>query len=71
MKINIVALQELLQERFNGNQTLFAEEIGIERSHVNKVFKNEGQGAGAMFCGAIIKFCNNNGLDYQKYIFLE
>lgn len=71
MEINIEALEELLENKFNGNQTLFAETIGLERSHVNKVFCNKGRGAGATFCGAIIKYCNNNNLDYQEYIFLN
>lgn len=71
MEVNIEALEELLEKKFNGNQTAFAENLGLERTHVNKVFKNKGKGAGAIFCGAIIKYCNNNRLDYQKYIFLN
>lgn len=71
MEVNIEALKELLKERFDGNQTVLAEEMKIERTHVNKVFKNNGKGAGATFCGAIIKYCNDNQLDYRKYIFLK
>lgn len=71
MGVNIEALEELLENEFNGNQTLFSEKTGIERTHVNKVFKNKGKGAGAVFCGGIIKYCNNNKLDYHKYIFLN
>lgn len=71
MEVNIEALKRLLEERFNNNQSLFAEALGIERTHVNKVFKKNGKGAGALFCGAIIKYCNLNNLDYQKYIFLN
>lgn len=71
MEINMEELKKLLEEKFNGNQTAFAEATGLERTHVNKVFKNKGKGAGAIFCGAIIKYCNNNNLDYQKYIFLD
>lgn len=70
MEINIEELKKLLNERFNGNQTFFAETMGLERTHVNKVFKNNGKGAGAIFCGAIMKYCNANNLDYQEYIFL-
>lgn len=70
MEVNIEALEQLLKEKFNGNQTAFAESMGLERTHVNKVFRNNGKGAGAIFCGAIIKYCNNNNLDYEKYIFL-
>lgn len=72
MEINIGALEKLLRDKFNNNQTIFAQEMGIDRTHVNKVFKNNGKGAGAMFCGAIIKYCNDNNLDYREYIiFLE
>lgn len=71
MEVNIQALKELLNEEFQGNQTAFAEAMGLERTHVNKVFKNNGKGAGAIFCGAIIKYCNTKNLDYQKYIFLN
>ncbi len=71
MEINIKALKKLLEDKFQGNQTLFAEATGLERTHVNKVFKNNGKGAGAIFCGAIIKYCNENQLDYQNYIFLN
>lgn len=69
MKVNIEALKKLLEKEFHGNQTAFAESMGLERTHVNKVFRNNGKGAGSIFCGAIIKYCNNNNLDYQKYIF--
>ena len=71
MEVNIEKLKELLKVRFNNNQTLFAEKLGIERTHVNKVFKSNGKGAGAGFCGAIIKYCNENKLNYEEYIFLN
>lgn len=68
MEVNIENLAKLLKEKFNNNQTIFAQEMGLERTHVNKVFKNDGKGAGATFCGAIIKYCNNNKLDYKDFI---
>lgn len=71
MEVNIEALQRLLEEDFKNNQTFFAEKMGLERTHVNKVFKNNGKGAGAIFCGAIIKYCNSNNLDYKEYIFFN
>lgn len=71
MKINIEALKKLLEEKFHGNQTIFSEATGLERTHVNKVFRSNGKGAGAIFCGAIIKYCNQNNLDYQNYIFFK
>lgn len=71
MKVNIEELDKLLKEKFNNNQTLFAQEMGIERTHVNKVFKNKGEGAGATFCGAIIRYCDSNKINYKKYINLS
>lgn len=68
MEINIDALKRLLKEKFNNNQTAFSKEIGINRTHVNKVLKNNGKGAGSIFCGAIIKYCNDNNLNYKEYI---
>lgn len=70
MEIQIDKLLELIEEKFNNNQTLFAQTIGIERTHLNKVLRNNGKGAGALFCGALIKYCNENNLNYEEYIFL-
>lgn len=70
MEVNIEELKKLLKEKFYNNKSLMAKVFGIEVSHVSKVLKNNGKGAGAKFCGAIIKYCEDNKLDYKKYIFL-
>lgn len=69
MEVNIEALEQLLAEEFNGNQTAFAQTFGLERTHVNKVFRNKGKGAGALFCGAILKYCKEKNINDEKYIF--
>lgn len=69
MEVNIEALEKLLEDEFKGNQTVFAQTLGLERTHVNKVFKTKGKGAGAGFCGAIIKYCKEKNIDEEKYIF--
>ena len=71
MEVNIEALKRLLHEQFSDNQSLLAEKIGVERTHLNKVLNSNGKGAGANFCGAIIKYCNDNNIDYQKFIILS
>lgn len=68
---NIKALLELLKTHFNNNQSEMARAFKVERTHLNKMFKCNGKGAGAVICGAIIKYCNDNNLDYTKYIFLN
>jgi hypothetical protein len=69
--VNIEKINELIQNKFHGNQSKFAEEVGIQRVHLNKVIKSNGKGAGAIFCGAIINYCNENNIDYKEYIFLS
>lgn len=71
MEINIENLEKLLKEKFFGNKSLLAKTLRLEVSHVNKVFNNKGRGAGAKFCGAIIKYCEVNKLNYKKYIFFD
>ena len=68
---NIKALLILLKEKFDNNQSEMARVLNVERTHLNKMFKCNGKGAGATICGAIIKYCNENNLDYTKYIFLK
>lgn len=71
MTPNIKALLILLKEKFDNNQSEMARVLNVERTHLNKMFKCNGKGAGATICGAIIKYCNENNLDYTKYIFLK
>lgn len=71
MKVNVVELQILIKNEFGGNQRAFSRALDIDRTHLNKILKNNGKGAGGGFCGAIIKYCNENNKDYQRYIFFD
>ena len=71
MKINVRKTKQLLKEKYNNNISEMARELGVERSHLSKTIKNGGQGAGGILCGAIIRYCDNNNLDFREYIFLE
>ena len=71
MIINMKALLKLLKEVFDNNQTEMAKAFGVERSHLNKVLRCNGKGAGATMCGAIIKYCNRNDLNVDDYIFFS
>lgn len=68
MKLNMEALKILLKSKFGGNQSEMARALDIERTHLNKVFNDDGKGAGATVCGALIKYCNANNLNYKDYI---
>ena len=71
MTPNMKALNELLKTKFNNNQSEMAREFGVERTHLNKVFRSNGKGAGANICGAIMKYCTENNLKVEDYIFLS
>lgn len=71
MTPNIEALSNLLKTHFDNNQSKMARALNVERTHLNKVFKSNGKGAGAIIYGAIIKYCDENNLDYKNYIFLD
>ena len=71
MKLNMIALKGLLERQFHNNQSEMAKALKIERTHLNKIFNNNGKGAVATIYGAIIKYCNDNNLDYKIYIFLN
>ena len=71
MNVNVEALSELLKERFNNNQTKMAKAFGVSRYQLNTVLRKNGKGAGADFCGAVINWCECNGIYYKNYIFLS
>lgn len=71
MKLNSKAIKKLLKEKFDNNITLFAKEINVDRTHLSRVIRSNGNGAGAVVCGGVIRYCNKNNLDYKDYIFLE
>lgn len=70
MELNMEALNELLEERFDNNQAKMARILGVSKYQLNIVLKNNGQHAGKKFLGALIKFCDTNEYDFRKYIFL-
>lgn len=71
MQINILELQTLIKTEFHGNQKAFSKVLSIDRTYLNKILKNDGKGAGIKFCEAIMKYCNENNKDYERYIFFN
>ncbi|TCO69544.1 hypothetical protein [Marinisporobacter balticus] len=70
MKPNILKIQKLVDEKFEGNKTSFARSIGVKRSQVS-VILNDGVGAGIKFFGGLIKYCDEHNLNFREYIFLQ
>ena len=71
VKVNVAAVQELIDEHFRGNQTWFAEEISVAPAYVSRILNNKVEGNSDKVCNGIIKFCELNGLDFRKYIILS
>ncbi len=71
MKVNVINLNRLIEEKFRGNQTFFAETSKIDRSYLNQILNNRVSNNSPKVCNAIIKFCENNNLNYKDFIILE
>lgn len=69
MEINMKAFVTLLEERFKGNQSEMARNIGVSKYQLNAILKNNGRNAGKKVIGGIIKFCIANNYNFMDYIF--
>lgn len=70
MKINIVAVNELIKKDFRNNKTWFAEVIGINKSYLSQILNGKVNTSSFKACNAIIDYCKDNKLDYNQYISL-
>ena len=71
MKINVEKVKELIEDKFRGNLSFFAETIGIDRSYLHQIFNKQKNENSPKTCNAIIKYCEKNNLKYEDYIFLD
>ena len=70
MEINMGALNTLLREKFNNNQSEMAKILNVSRYQLNMVLNHNGKNAGKKIIGAIIKYCDENNYNFRDYIFL-
>lgn len=68
MKPNITELQKLVDNKFGGNKSDFANAIGVNRGQVSKVLK-DGNCAGSLFFGGLLAYCEKENLDFKEFIF--
>lgn len=68
MKARIEEVQNLIRDKFRNNQSWFSEELNISRSYLNKVLNGKMESDSPKFCNALMKYCKENGLDYNQYI---
>lgn len=67
MEINRKKIFDLMNTHCAGNYNRFARELGVDPSHLYR-FLNTGVGGGKKIVISIIKFCKNNGLNFDEYI---
>lgn len=71
MKLNIPAIKELINVKYRGNQSFFADEIDIAVSYLNQILNGRRNDNSSRVCNNIIVYCEKNNMDYKKYIFLD
>ncbi len=70
MKINTKALNELIEEKYRGNKTWFAEIIGLNPKTLIQLLNGSYSDESPKAIRCITMFCKNNKLNYKDYIFL-
>lgn len=70
MRLNIEAILQLIKEKFRNNKTWFAETIGVDSSYLNSVLNKKAISHSPKICNGVMKYCQDNNLDYRKYIIL-
>ena len=68
MRINIVAVKQLIQEKFRNNQSWFAEELTMDAHYFNQIMKGTKEPTSPKACRGIIDYCKRNGLNSNDYI---
>ena len=70
MKLNIKAINELIDTRYRSNVSWFADEIGINRSYLTMILNGKHQDNSPKVINHLCLYCKKKNLDYKKYIFL-
>lgn len=69
MKINVMAVRELIKEKFDNKVSKFVKEIQVDYSYANQILNGHKSPESKKICDGIILYCKKNNIDYHKYIF--
>jgi len=69
VRANVLAIQKHVDEKFQGNKTKFSEALRVNRAQLSKILTHN-EGAGALFFGELIRYCDENHLNWREFIFL-
>ncbi len=70
MKVNIKAVNHLIDTHFRGNKTWFAEEIGIDRAYLTRILNGKEIDYSPKCIRCLTAYCESNNLNYKDYIIL-
>ncbi|ATO38723.1 UNVERIFIED_ORG: hypothetical protein BDK47_110123 [Anoxybacillus amylolyticus] len=70
MYVNKDKVKVLMEERANGRYRKFARMLNLDVAHLYRVLNSKSM-AGPKFLGRLKKYCDENGLDFEEYIFLD
>lgn len=69
-RLNVDAVNTLIEEKFRGNKTWFAEEIGVDYSYVHQVLNKKAIDYSPKIIKGFLKYCEKNNINPKPYIFL-
>lgn len=68
MEANVNSINQLIQKEYRGNQSWFANDIGINVSYLNEILNKRKSSRSNKLCLALIAYCERRKKDYKKYI---
>lgn len=68
MTIRVKEVQSLIEEKFRGNISWFAEEIGIDKAYLSELLRTGKNADSYKACVGIISYCDENELNFKNYI---
>lgn len=70
MYLNKSKLVELMVSNYGGNYRKFSKVLGVEAAQLHRIVNSDSQ-AGTVFLGRLYKYCINNGLGFEEYIYFD
>lgn len=68
VEVNADAVQDLINEKFRGNVSWFADEIGVDKTYISAILKHEGKIDSYKTIVGIIAYCKKNNIDHERFI---
>lgn len=68
MQINIIAVKELIEKEYRGNQRWFSEEIGVNEGYLSSILNNKRKPTSPKVIDGIVNLCKKKKWNCKKYI---